>query len=940
MPKLRILADASTLTGRSQKRGKLFEALMADVLRCFGYRVDRIPSVNYAGMEIDIEGTHIVTNLPLYAECKFYESDVDSPKLQAFFGKFVTRWLKNKRAHGLFIAIPGVNPHAKGFYEENIAHGEEFTVCLYQEDQILDALVRSGKVADPSTFARAVPENCGTAGEWVALVTEGGILVAQWIVPTGSVVPSKITLLNAFGAPITDRSSIESVLDLEPELRSFEYVTLGAREPLVQPTSEESEEIIVEVKGGTECFEFQFPASPEHFVGRNDILAEIVGLSADVAAGSAGARSVLFEANSGWGKSSCVLACADALRARDHYAVVIDSRSASSAQFVLRVVEHTTNQLATLNVSTAETFAGQRISGFDGAVTRLIDIGKGLQGSGQVLFIFLDQFENLFSLPDAFRRIRDLFLKVSTASTNVVLGFCWKTDLVGLTNDFPYQLRDSIRAASRLISISKFSEAETNALLDKLSIAIHARLRKDLRFFLSEFSQGYPWLLKKLCAHVKAQREAGVSQADIANRLLNVEQLFQEDLNGLTPDDEETLRRIARLSPVSVAEMSEEFKPQVVQSLIDRRLVVRIATKLDIYWDIFRDYLNSGEVPAQEQYLPRLGPRSIFRACRLLADEGKAVPIPQLASRLKVSSQSIYNVVHEMRTLGLAKVEGETVTAQIPPAQETAFLRAFSQYVGDKLRKNRLAHSILDILTTAEELRVADVANLLKDKCPYISANQTTWQSYAEIFCDWMEAGDLAIYDKKAAELSRYVPGRDVRGRQFVPARKRGGVQVLQVHYSPVEILALALTRFLVDHKWEWPAMKPSTREKALTTLEAFGFITRTPRTLSLTKEIHRFLAEGARPSVLLGESATKIPSFKEFLAILESRKARKCSLLQLGLDLKARMNVHWSDGTAQTTAKILLDWARHTELAPGVFAEPLRRRKKDVGEDGQGSLL
>lgn len=84
----------------------------------------------------------------------------------------------------------------------------------------------------------------------------------------------------------------------------------------------------------------------------------------------------------------------------------------------------------------------------------------------------------------------------------MVFGFCWKTDLVGLTNEFPFRLRDSVRAACLTLTLDKFSEAETSALLDRLSEEIRAPLRKDLRFFLSEFSQGYPWLLKKLCAHV------------------------------------------------------------------------------------------------------------------------------------------------------------------------------------------------------------------------------------------------------------------------------------------------------------------------------------------------------------------------------------------------------------------------------------------------------
>lgn len=925
MAKIRIAADAPTPAGRNNRRGKLFERLMADVLRRSGYRVDRVPSTNYAGMEIDIEGTHTVTTHPLYAECKCYESEVDSPKFQAFFGKFITRWRKDARAHGLFIAIPGMNSHAKAFYNENCATETDFTVRLLEEDAVLDSLVQSGKLASLDVFSRAVPATRGTPGERDILITESGIVVVQRIIPPGTLVPSHITLFDAQGSPITDRASLDHIIDLDPELRSYELLVLGADEPLVASKFAEAEETIVEVKGGTECFEFQFPASPEHFVGRRGVLSEVSDLVSKVSTGATATRGILFEANSGWGKSSCALACSELLRKDGHLAIVIDSRSASSAQFILRVIEY---------VAAAFTGHGElplfmeKITGFEGAAKLLINLGDALKVEGKVAMIILDQFENLFFLPDAFKRIRDLFLKVAGATTNILFGFCWKTDLVGLTNEFPYQLRDSIKSASRTIQVSKFSEGETNALLDKLSSEIRWPVRKDLRFFLSEFSQGYPWLLKKLCAHVKAQREAGVSQAEIANGLLNVEQLFEEDMNGLSPDEEEALRRIAKMSPVPVVDLADELKPQILQSLIDRRLIVRIGTKLDIYWDIFRDFLNTGKVPAQEQYLPRLGPRSIFKACRGLVDAGRPIPTADLATQLGLSAQSTYNVIHEMRMLGLAKVEREALTLQLPLSSEKDLPRAFTQHLGDKLRRNRLVQFLLTAIEIRGELTLIEVADLLREKCPYISASASTWKGYAEVFCGWMEAAALGIYDKRKERLLQYLPEQHLTQHPLPAARRRGGVQVFQVHYSPVEALASCFAEFLKNRRLVWPPMGPSTREKALTMLEDFGFIVRSAGPLRLSASMNKFLVEGAVPSVVLGEAALQVSSFKEFLAILEERKGAKCSLLQLGHDLRTRTNADWGDGTAQTTAKILLDWARHTGNAPGVFATPLNNRR------------
>ena len=97
MGRLKILASGNSPQAQAQARGKLFEKLMADVLRHYGYSIARIPSVNYAGMEIDIDGKAIATGIPHYAECKCYKTEVDSPKLQGFFGKYMAQWLKDRR---------------------------------------------------------------------------------------------------------------------------------------------------------------------------------------------------------------------------------------------------------------------------------------------------------------------------------------------------------------------------------------------------------------------------------------------------------------------------------------------------------------------------------------------------------------------------------------------------------------------------------------------------------------------------------------------------------------------------------------------------------------------------------------------------------------------------------------------------------------------------
>lgn len=927
MPQIRVLASGDSIGAKNQKRGALFEKLMRDVLRSFGYKIDHVSNTVYAGMEIDIEGTHEITGHPLYCECKCYDEQLSAPKLQAFFGKYISLWMKNPKAHGLFIAIPGLNPHAKGFYNETCKGNAQISVNVRSETEVVESLVSAGVLSAENVFRTAIPEHIGAAGESVILALDTGIVVAQRIVPKGSVFPSHYALFDSRGTPLTESASIEKILELEPELRSFERVSIGPRAPLLDVKPQErADETVVEVKGGSECFEYQFPAAPQYFVGRSEVFKEIDAFSSQVLSKTISTRGFLLEANSGWGKSSSVLACAKWLSDRNHYSAVIDSRSASSAQFILRAVDYFIAKSADLGLHFSKELKGKQMLGFDDAADRLIELGKSLESKGQLAMLFFDQFENIFFLPDSFRRIRDLFLKVSSATTNVAFGFCWKTDLVGLTDDFPYQLRDSIRASSRLTPLAKFSDTETNELLDRLSIEIRWKVRKDLHFFLSEYSQGYPWLLKKLCAHVKKQRESGVSQADIANGLLNVDQLFRDDLQGLSVEEESSLRRVAKLSPVAATDIGDDLNPAILQSLINRRLIVRIGIKLDIYWDIFRDYLNTGKIPAQEQYLPRLGTRSVYRACKSLAEHAGPVRLDSLASVLKLSSQTTYNVIHELRMLGLAKFENETVQLGLPFSDIKDLPRKFSLQVAEKLKKNRLAHAVVDALALKEPVHLKDAAAILRERCPYISASQATWEIYADVFCQWLEAGGMVRYQKK--RLSNPVSSQESTEITFSTTRKRGGVQALQVHYSPVRQVVLALVSWFRTKAMVWPTMKPSTKEKCVAVLEDFEFVVRTDGHLRLSGNFAEFLTE-SDPDKVITKAVQKLHSFSTFLQILEEKKNVKCKVLTLGIELRKRLDVDWTDGTALTTAKISLDWARHLNLAPGVFVRAPRMPRK-----------
>ena len=218
------------------------------------------------------------------------------------------------------------------------------------------------------------------------------------------------------------------------------------------------------------------------------------------------------------------------------------------------------------------------------------------------------------------------------------------------------------------------------------------------------------------------------SQQYIADSLLNVQELFEEDLGGLSSKEDDTLRRIARVAPVSVAELGEEFSPAAVQSLVDSRLLVRVGPMYDVYWDIFRDYLNAGRVPVQENYILHIPARSVFKYAKLLTDQQGQLSTFDFQERTQLSEKSFHNLLRQMRLLGLISVESDNVTLQIGlPTEEKGFEELFREHLRERLRRNRLVSRILETLEVEVSLTLDAVSKLLAESCPYISAVESTW---------------------------------------------------------------------------------------------------------------------------------------------------------------------------------------------------------------------
>ncbi len=942
MGKLKIFASGRSQHSRAQARGNLFAEMVTQVLYQDRYRVDRTLQLDPARMEIDVQGKHRETGFPFYAACRFSETPMPERDLQAFFGRYMIKWHMDRRCHGLFIVLPGLAEAASKFYRKHIKNNTHFTTFLYDEDDALKAMSRLPGHVSPDQIAGRIPPDIGKSGEGILLYTEKGMFWAYPIISRREKTPDKIALFDGKGELITDRSIIGYLTKLDPEIANFSNISTGKTGPL-QPGLFQDANPIVEVNGSSSCFEYQFPASPRYFVGRKSLFNGLDLFSDQVIHNQTTHRGIIFEGPTGLGKSSMALASVAHLQKKGHVAVAVDCRTASSATFIPRVIEYTLGTFGDLDGKIVETYQKKKISGFDSAVRIILDVGQLLESQNKLLVIFFDPFEKILFLPDVLNQIKTLFLKIVEKQTPIILGFTWDKDFVLSSHAFSNKQLDAVADECRKMIVTTFSKAEMDMLLKRLGKELDETLTKGLQSFLEKFSQGYPWLLKKLCFHVMVARQSGIAQPKIPGILLGIEELFHQELQYLSDKEQTTLHQIARSIPGRPSAPLETFNPQAIQKLRHQGLIHRIGNTVDISWDIFRDYLNTGDLPFYDQFLLHTAVGQVVQGLKVLHAANGILDVSEFKNQINLSEPAFYGLAKDMDLLKLVKFGQGTASLQFNMSDASQKMETLLRYhLRNRLPENHLVSEILKALKDNRKLKMVEISSRLVSLLPFIQMTRPAWLKHAHILGEWLDAADLAHLNNKDKTLVYFDPATDIRVRNFFLPKRRGG-KTPRIQYEPVENIAVRLVHALKeDGRVDWTGLHKNTIFRALATLEDLGFILRKAPLIRVLPRAKAFVENPNKRPFLFAESALQLASFSVFIDILKSKQIKGGTLLELGRELQEKLEENWKESTSETIAKIMLDWARHANLAPGVFAKirkgPIKGWKKK--EDSQMSLF
>lgn len=511
----------------------------------------------------------------------------------------------------------------------------------------------------------------------------------------------------------------------------------------------------------------------------------------------------------------------------------------------------------------------------------------------------------------------------------VVIGFAWKTDLVGWTEGHPYQLRDEIRANAVVVVVDPFGSDEVTTLLSRLEKELGQKLVPDLRTRVREYSQGLPWLLKKFSDHVLRELRSGATQEQLLSEALNVQNLFQADLAELGPVEQEALKHIARYAPLPASEVTDRYTPVAIQSLVDRRLVVQVGERLDTYWDTFRDFLNTGRVPVEDSYILRQTPNSVARLLPLVVKAGGSLSVKALTEDLATSHNVIFNLSRELRLMGITAYEPNNVRLVDEIFASPDREDAVRKQVATALRRHR-AYSTLRSLAerSGGGATSAHFAKELPRAFPAVAVKSSTWNVYGRVFLSWFAYAGL-VNERGGRWYPR--PDGDAPLRQRLLSERPVIRTTPSVPQEAPGVPIRILQKLAAGETVELPTDRTSERD-AFRTLVGLGLVSidRDRRAYLLVQDI---VSEGQINPDRLKQVLSGLPGGAAGVVVLGRNPSANPA--EVGRSIRDAIGAAWKDSSTAGVGGYFRSWAK---LA-GVDVQPVKRgsQKEDRTTDLPG---
>ena len=758
--KIKIIYNPSN---NPQDNGLFFEDIVKNIFEKQRYHIDQ--RINFTGMEIDLIATHMDRNEKIYIECKAKES-----LLSDDIKKFTFNCMHRKIVYGYFLSAIEFEHQVGGLIDEMKNDSRYSNLYFWGPEKIINLLV------DNSIIKEFYNTKKGNISKLILCYTYKGIFYIA--IELDKTYPKKYYILDAKNlVSIFDNEINELLKENVNEISDLEFVPIEIEDHFV----EESHiiETIAEVQESEHWFDY-LPASTEHFIGRKEMVKNIFTFLNSVRNHSTQRRIYYIDGKSGWGKSSLITnmrgKCRNKYYNNKYYLFAVDARSASTSNFVAKSFKMLIDKAIRDNFigTNLDTYDIKIISGYDILASDSIKhLMLYLEKENKVLILIFDQFEDVFRKRGLFHAFYKFLLDVNANQSNLILGFSWKSEInIPIDHESYHQWQQS-KEYTYPITVREFNSSEINGIINQLEQSLTEPLDISLKRKLIEGSQGFPWFTKKLCIHVYNQYIHGKSQAELIELNLNCEDIFNNDIEGLNPEESRALNYIAKRSYdgefFDTTEVDETIPDLVIKSLIHKRLVVKSGSKYNVYWDIFRDYLVLNEIPPiGESYILHSLPNICLEVFLLFNNNRYQIEQLESIHPRGLTKQYIDNILRELINLGIIRKSIDNYY-YISNPDININEHGFKTYLHKKFQNYTPYMKLKE--SNLEKITLDNIVDILKKIFKGTTDKERTWKLYGSILITWFNYANMDISNKfefrtherkrsKKEQLKKNIPNR------------------------------------------------------------------------------------------------------------------------------------------------------------------------------------
>lgn len=745
------------------KKGGIFESLIRLLLEHQQYKVTQ--NIHITGLEIDLLAEHQFKNEILYAECKAKEKP-NSDEIKKFIFTLDYGIENKKPDYGYFIHTEELDRQAAGLMIR--IQKDKKNVSFIGPDAIMKML-EANETIKPFSFSSIFDKKvsklflviCPFGYYYVPLLQESSL-------------PKYFSIISKSIEQVENHNVIDFISEELNDVHDLEFIKFDKIDKSSILPTVNVRDTITEVKQSENWFDYT-PASVDHFIGRLSLRRDLRVFLDKVRTSKTRNRIFFLDGKSGWGKSSLLAELTGYTKISKYWSsrvfvLAVDTRSANTGNFIGLAFKKLIDEALASNFIEKNIFSSELkiLSQYDVLGHQSVkQLFSELHKLKKILVLVFDQFENQFRNDSLFEAFYQFCKDVNSLNENLVVGFSWKSEINIPLGNPAYLKFNQLKDYSYCITIPAFSQNDAKQVIKQLEQTIGISVGNELERRLIESSQGFPWLIKKLCIHTLKQFNDGKTIDELLEEELNYKELFENDLLNLSGSEKKALDYIAKRAyeenPFEISELDKIDQP-ILDSLIHQRLIIRTGSTYNIYWDIFRDYIVTNEIPViGESYILRQSGNTCLETF-FMFDKNKTATIEELIKQYSsdISEKSMLNVLLELRSLGLIKKHKGKDIYELSQKVVRVDKDFFSSFMHNKFQSYTPIIQLKEL--KKDEITLTDIVNVLQSVFKTAVYQEKTWLTYARNLVIWIKISRLDLYNR-IAEIKKGRGGISIKDK-------------------------------------------------------------------------------------------------------------------------------------------------------------------------------